>query len=191
LFPTSAAVGVPTVGAVKRRTEGSQDESGPQPTVIAKNPLGDHVSDIVTGPNDSIAHAALCDSIAVIGSDHEVSCDIPIGGNPRDLTIDADGSRLYATNYDGSISVIDIAGVCVIPGACRTRRVDTVDGALIYAAGNALDGCRCGGRISVIGAGGARIVAIPGFDGYVITDLAVDSESNRVYVGLSLQSAYY
>ena len=139
------------MGPVKWRTEGSQDESGPPPIVIAKIPLGDHVSDIVTSPNDSIAYAALSDSIAVISSDLEFSCVIPIGGNPRDLTIDADGSRLYATNYGGSVSVIDIAGVDVIPGVCRARRVDTEDGPLIYRAANALDG----GRISVIGAGGA------------------------------------
>ena len=101
------------MGPVKWRTEGSQDESGPRPIVIAKIPLGGHVSDIVTSPNDSIAYAALSDSIAVIGSDHEVSCVIPIGGNPRDLTIDADGSRLYATNYGGSVLVIDIAAAAV------------------------------------------------------------------------------
>lgn len=89
--------------------------------------------------------------------------------------------------------MIDIADyhVAVIPGACGVQRVDTVDGTLIYAAGNAIDGCRCGGRISVIGAGGARVTAIAGFDGYAISDLAADSEGNRVYAGLSRQSAYY
>jgi YVTN family beta-propeller protein len=151
---------------VELRTDGSQDESGSPPIVIAKIPLDDHVSDIVTSPNDSIAYAALSDSIAVIGSDLEFSCVIPIGGNPRDLTIDVDGSRLYATNYGGSVSVVDIAGV---------------------EAANALGG----GRISVIAAGGAMLAAIAAFDGYAITDLAADSDTNRFYVGLSRQSAYY
>ena len=56
----------------------------------------------------------------------------------RSLRIDADGSRLYASNYRGTVSVIDIADYCVdvIPGACCVQQVDTVDGALIYAAGN-------------------------------------------------------
>ncbi len=168
------------------------DESGRPQTVIAKIPLGDQVSDIVTSPNNSVAYAALSNSIAVISGLHKVSCVIPIGGNPRCLTIDADGSRLYATDYGGSVSVIDIADyrVGVIPGACCVQRVHTVDGALMYAAGNAIDGYRGGGWISVIGAG-ATVAAIAGFDGNAIIDLAADPEGNRVYAGLSRQSAYY
>ncbi|HWS92016.1 MAG TPA: hypothetical protein VN306_05800 [Mycobacterium sp.] len=98
---------------MKRRTE-----SGPP--VIAKIRLGDQVSDIVTSPINSVAYAALGNSIAVINSLHEVSCVIPVGGHPRDLTIDAHGSRLYAANYGGSVSVIDIVDYRVetIPGAC-------------------------------------------------------------------------
>jgi hypothetical protein len=44
------------------------------------------------------------------------------------LTIDDDGSRLYATDYGGSVSVIDMADhrVGVIPGACCVHQVDTV-----------------------------------------------------------------
>ena len=107
------------------------------------------MSDIVTSPNDSIAYAALSDSIAVISSDHDFSCVIPIGGNPRDLTIDVDGSRLYATNYGGSVSVIDIAArVDVIPGVCCVQRVDTEDGPLIYAAANA--------RMAAVAVAGSR-----------------------------------
>jgi YVTN family beta-propeller protein len=143
--------------------------------------------------SNSVAYAALSDSIAVISSRHEVSCIIPIHGHPRDLTIDDDGSRLYATDYGGSVSVIDMADhrVGVIPGTCCVHQVDTVDGALIYAAGNAVDGDRRGGRISVIDAGGATVAVIAGLDGYSITDLAVDPEGNRVYAGLSRQSARF
>ena len=43
----------------------------------------------------------------------------------------------------------------------------------------------------MIDAGGATVAAIAAFDGYAITDLAADSDSNRFYVGLSRQSAYY
>lgn len=168
------------------------DKSEPPQTIIAKIPR-DRVSDLVTSPNNSVVYAALTNSIAVINSRHEVSCVIPISGHPRRLTIDADGSRLYANNYGGSVSVIDIANhrVGIIPGACCVQRVDTVDGALIYAAGNAMDGGCCGGRISVIDAQGATVGAIAGADGYAITDLAVDPEGNHVYAGLSRQSVYY
>ncbi len=173
------------MGEVKRRTEGSER---PQ-TVIAKIPLGDRVSDLVTDPDNSAAYTALRDSIAVISSRHKISCVIPVGGYPRALTIGGDGSRLYATNYGGSVSMIDISDhhVGVIPGACCVQQVDTADGALIYAAGNATDG----GRVSVIGEGGATVAAIDGFDGCAITDLAADSEGGRLFVGLSRRSAYY
>ncbi len=139
------------MGDVKRPTEGS---------VIAKIPLGDRVSDIVTNPHNSVACAALRDSIAVISSLHKISCVIPIGGHPRALTIGADGSRLYAAGYGDSVSVIDISDhrVGVIPGACCVRQVDTADGALIYAAGNAADG----GRISVIDEGAPRSAPLTG-----------------------------
>lgn len=43
----------------------------------------------------------------------------------------------------------------------------------------------------MIGAEGATVAAIAGFDGYVITDLAAAPEGNRVHAGLSLRSAYY
>ena len=164
-----------------------------EPPQIAMIRLGDQVSDIVTSPNNSVAYAALSNSIAVISSVHDVSCVIPISGHPSSLAIDPDGSRLYANNYGGSVSVINIADhrVDVIPDTCCVQQVDTVDGPLIYAAGNAKDGGRCGGWISVIDAGGATVAAIAGLDGYAITDLAADPEGNRVYVGLSQQSTYY
>ena len=166
---------------VKPRTEGS---------AIAKIPLGDQVNDLVTNPSNSVAYAALRDSIAVISSLHEVSCVIPVGGHPRALTIGADGSRLYAINHGGSVSVIDISDdrVGVIPDACCVQR------SRYCGRGVDLRGRQCdagGGRISVIDAGGATVAAIDGFDGYAITDLAADPEGNRVYVGLSRQSAYY
>lgn len=95
---------------------------------------------------------------------------------------------MYATNYGGSVSVIDIADhrVGVIPGACCVQQVDGADRPLIYAAGNATDG----GRISVMGEGGATVAAIDGFDGDAITGLAAAPDGRRVYVGLSRRSAY-
>ncbi len=164
---------------VKRRIAGS---------VIAQIAVG-APGDLVTNPHNSVAYAALSDAVAVISSLHKISCVIPVGGHPRSLTIGADGSRLYATNYGGSVSVIDISDhrVGVIPGACCVQQIDTADGALIYAAGNGAGG----GRISVIEEGGAPVAAIAGFDGHVITDLAADSEARRLYVGLSRGSGYH
>ena len=168
------------MGDVKRRTGGS---------VIATITLGDRVTDLATNPGNSVAYAALTDSVAVINSRLEVSCVIPVGGHPRALAIGADGSRLYATNHGGSVSVIDISDhrVCVIPGACCAQQVDTADGALIYVGGNAADG----GRVSVMGEGGAMVAAVDGLDGSAVTDLAADSARQRVYVGLCRRSDYH
>ena len=169
------------------------DEAGPPQTYIAKILLGDQVSDIVTSPSNSVAYAALSNSIAVISSLHDVSRIIPASGHPRTLRIDADGGCLFASNYRGAVSVIDIADhrVHVIPGACYVQQVDTADGAFIYAAGNTANGGGCDGWIMVIDAEGATVDAVAGLEGYAITDLAADPEGNRVYVGLSRQSAYY
>ncbi|MGZ4509772.1 MAG: YncE family protein [Mycobacterium sp.] len=160
---------------MKQRSDGS--------VLLATIPLGDRVSDIVTNPHNRIVYAALSDSVAVIGSPHEVSCVIPVGAGPRELAIDSAGSRLYAINHCDSVSVIDVWNhrVSVIPGACCVQHVETADGAMVYAAGNDAHG----GRISVIGEGGETVASIDGFDGYTITGLAADSKRRRLYAGLS------
>jgi YVTN family beta-propeller protein len=181
---------------VERRTAGS--------ILTAEVQLGDRVTDIVTNPHNSVAYAALPDSIAIIGSRHQVSSVIRAGGHPRTLSIDADGSRLFVANYGGSVSVIDVSDhrIGVIRGACCVQQVDTADGALIYAAGNSA----LGGRISVLGESGEIAGAVGGFDGYNITGLAADSEGlvgpedpagtgdpagRTLYVGLSRRSAHH
>lgn len=157
--------------------------------VVAKISLGDRVSDIVTSPNDSVAYVALHDSIAVISGLHDVSCVVPVSGHPRGLTVGADGTHLYVSNYGDSVSMIDNADyrVDVIPGACCVQRVETVDRALIYAASNAIDG----GLIAVIDADGGTVTTIAGPDGHVITDLVAAPDGNWVYAGLSRRSTYY
>jgi YVTN family beta-propeller protein len=170
------------------------DESAPAHTPIARIRLGDQVSDIVTCPNNSAAYAALGDSIAVISNLHTVSCLIPIGGHPKSLAVDAAGRRLYATNYDDSVSMMDMAShrVHVIAGACCALQVDTADGESIYAAGNARnsDGSFTG-WVSVGDAKGATVGVIAGFDGYRINDLAAEPEGGHVYVGLARECVYY
>lgn len=158
-------------------------------SVIATITLGDRVNDLATNPGNSVAYAALTDSVALISSHHRISGVIPVGGHPRALAIGADGSRLYATNQGGSVSVIDISDhrVAVIPDACCAQQVDTADGALIYVGGNAANG----GRVAVIGEGGAMVAAVDGLDGSDVTDLAADSDRRRVYVGMRRRSDYH
>ena len=60
--------------------------------MVAKIPLGDqserHRRPVPTTP---LPMSALPDSIAVIGSRHDVSRVIPVSGHPRALKLDADG----------------------------------------------------------------------------------------------------
>ncbi|MGD1345665.1 YncE family protein [Mycobacterium seoulense] len=165
---------------MERRTGGS---------VIARVTLDGRLHDLTANPGNSVAYAALSDSVAFIGSHHEVLCVIPAGGHPRALTIGADGSRLYTVNHGGSVSVIDISDhrVGVIPGACCVQQVDTPDGALIYAAGNATNR----GRVWVLGEGTAAGAAVAGFDGRSVTGFAADSQRRRLYVGLCRRSDYH
>lgn len=168
------------MGDVERRAGGS---------VITTIALGDRVNDLATNPGNSVAYAALTDSVALLSSQHRISCVIPVGGHPRALAIAADGSRLYAANQGGSVSVIDISDhrVAVIPDACCAQQVDTADGALIYVGGNAASG----GRVSVLGEGGAMVAVVDGLDGSAVTDLSADSERRRVYVGVRRRSDHH
>lgn len=168
------------MGWVERRTGGS---------VIARVTFDDRLHDLTANPGNSVAYAALSDSVAFIGSHYEILSVIPAGGHPRALTIGADGSRLYTANHGGSVSVIDISDhrVGVIPGACCVQQVDTPDGALIYAAGNAANR----GRVWVLGEGTALGAPVAGFDGRAVTSLVADSGRQRLYVGLCRRSDHY
>ncbi|BBZ68952.1 YncE family protein [Mycobacterium paraseoulense] len=158
-------------------------------SVTARVTLDDRLHDLTANPGNSVAYAALSDSVAFIGSRHEVLCVVPVGGHPRALTVGADGSRLYTVNHGGSVSVIDISDhrVGVIPGACCVQQVDTPDGALIYAAGNATN---CG-RVWALGEGTVAGTAVAAFDGRAVTGFAADSERQRLYVGLRRRSDYH
>ncbi|OBH17567.1 hypothetical protein A9X04_09830 [Mycobacterium sp. E3247] len=179
-LPYFLAAGLPTMGRVERRTGGS---------VIAQVTFDDRLHDLTANPGNSVAYAALSDSVAFISSQHEVSCAIPVGAHPRALTMGADGSRLYTVNHGGSISVIDISDhrVGVIPGACCVQQVDTPDGAVVYAAGNAANR----GLVWALGEGAAIGGAVAAFDGRVVTGLVADAERQRLYVGLCRPSDHH
>ena len=169
------------------------DYCAPAPTVIAKIPMGGRTGDVVISPDNSRAYVARSNSIAVISRLNNILGIIPISGDPKGLTINAAGSRLYVTNHEGSVSVVDVADhwMRVLPGASCAQEVVTADRALIYTAHNAKYDGRCTSWISVNDTEGATVATIPGVGGYEITDLAVDPNGTRVYAGLSGYSSYY
>jgi DNA-binding beta-propeller fold protein YncE len=163
------------------------DYCAPAPTVIAKIPMGARTGDVVISPDNSLAYVARSNSIAVISRLNNILGIIPISGDPKGLTINADGSRLYVTDHEGSVSVVDVADhwIRVLPGASSAQEVVTADRALIYTAHNAKHDGRCTSWISVNDTEGATVATIPGVGGYAITDLAVDPNGTRAYAGLS------
>ncbi|MDI3315274.1 MAG: YncE family protein [Mycobacterium sp.] len=168
----------------------------PPPTILATIGVGEAAGELVVSPDGCHVYVGRRTSVAVLSRLNNIVGVIPTGGQPKELAISADGSRLYVTGYDGSVSVVDATEwttprrVMVIPGASAAREVITADGALIYVAHHAHDGC---GWISVHDSAGGMLAAIPGesgWAGYTIADLAVNPDGTRVYVGWSRHSAY-
>jgi hypothetical protein len=62
---------------------------------------------MVANPYREHLYVASRDSLAVIGSMHRVVARIPLTGDPNNIMIDRDGNRVFVTNYDGSIAVIN------------------------------------------------------------------------------------
>ena len=117
----------------------------PAEDVVATIALGGRVASVIANPQSAHVYVAEPDSVAVIGGGNHVVARIPLNGEPRELVIDADGTRLFAIGYDGSVSVIGTAdhvvktfsgsrssGVAVSPDGAYLAAVDTrrsVDGA--------------------------------------------------------------
>jgi len=62
---------------------------------------------MVANPYREHLYVASRDSLAVIGSMRRVVARIPLTGDPNNIMIDRDGNRVFVTNYDGSIAVIN------------------------------------------------------------------------------------
>jgi len=69
--------------------------------------FGAPVRAMVANPYREHLYVASRDSLAVIGSMHRVVARIPLTGDPNNIMIDRDGNRVFVTNYDGSIAVIN------------------------------------------------------------------------------------
>jgi YVTN family beta-propeller protein len=164
------------------------DYCGSAQSVIAEITLGGWAGDVVISPDNSSVYAAQNNSIAVIGRLNHIVGIIPVSGCPKRLTINVDGTRLYVSNYEGSVSVINIADhrIGLICAASCAQEVVTADRAFIYAAHNAKG--RRASSVSVVSTDASTVVATADFDGCAITDLAVKPDGTRVYVGLSQYS---
>jgi YVTN family beta-propeller protein len=157
----------------------------PEEKVVATIAFGDRVADVVASRESTYVFVAQADSIAVIGSGNHVVARIPVNGQPRELVIDADGSRLFAISYDGSISVVDTADheVRTLSGSWNSDVVISPDGAYIYAADNPSSTSGLESCISIIDVEGKVVATVPVAN--EVTALAISPDGTRLHVASS------
>lgn len=167
------------------------DYWSPAETVIATIALGGWVSDIVASPESEYMYVAQSDSVAVIGSGNHIVGRIPVIEHPYDLAIAADGTRLFAISYGGTVSVINTEDhvVQTISGGWNSDVAVSPDGAHIYAGENPSFAGGSEGFISVIDAEGAIVATVPVVN--EVTALAVSRDGSRLYVASSNRRSYY
>ncbi len=95
-----------TGDAAAARSGGSDDGEWDD-AVIAKVWLGDCARDVVTSRGGDLIYVMTADSVEAINSFHHIVASIPIGPEPKHMMMSSDGSRIYVTGYDGSLSIID------------------------------------------------------------------------------------
>jgi YVTN family beta-propeller protein len=120
-------------------------------------------------------------SVNVIDRAHGIVATIPIGFEPKRTRVSADGSRIYVTGYDGSISIINAND--------HTQRTVTADpsaaeavsrnGGLIYLAHN--EGRNC--WVSAVTDDGSTAAVVP-VDSYACA-LTLSAGGDRLYVASS------
>jgi YVTN family beta-propeller protein len=164
--------------------DGEQDDA-----VIAKVGLGDCLRDIVTSPNGDLVYVMTAGSVKAINSLHRVVASIPIGPEPKQMLMSSDGSRIYVTGYDGSLSIIDrIAMTAKTIGVPRNAAAAvSPDGNFIYLAHGEVVGDGRSNWISAIRADGES-VALIAVDQYP-TGIALSPDGRRLYVASAGRSS--
>lgn len=167
------------------------DYAAPAETVIATIPLGAPVRAIAVSPHRDHLYVAGRDSLAVIGSMHHVVARIPLNGDPNNMMIDRNGTRVFVTYYDGSIAVVDTEYYTIhtIVGEWNSGVVVSRDGAFIYAAHNQTAGDAFGSVISVMNSRGATVATLRCAND--VTALAISPDGTRLYMTGCERGSYY
>ncbi len=141
---------------------------------------------VVASPDNRFIYVTDIDNNQVIvmeAGSGRIEAQIGVIASPRSLAISASGSRLYASGFDGGISVVDTKGRSVI-GTIDTgsssvfRIVLSPDGKRLYATD------RLGANLLVVDLEQNSVVGtIPALSfGRETRDLAVSADGSRVYV---------
>ena len=157
---------------------------GPAVTTI---PLGARVCDLVVGPRN--VYVAAGESVMVISGMHHIVATIGIAHDPKRMILSADGSFLYVTGYDGSVSIINTTdNTCrIVANSPSIAEVVSPDGKRMYSAHQALSEGR-DSWISVIDANGATVTTAP-VQNYP-TGMDLSPDGSRLYVATSAHSSY-
>ena len=123
----------------------------------------------------------------MIDSAHRVIASIPVDAEPKRTTVSADGSRIYVTGYNGSISIINTMDYTVrtVVGDAITAEVVSPEDNYIYLA-------HCQGHncwVSAMSDVGATAAVVP-VDSYA-TALTLSPDGRRLYVASSKPRSAY
>ena len=149
------------------------DDGNRDDAVVAKVWLGDCPRDIVTSPAGDLVYVMTADSVKAINSFHHIVASFPIGTEPKQMMMSSDGSRIYVTGYDGSLSIIDPIRKTTktVVKQRSTAAVVSPDGDYIYLAHGA-----------AVGDGGSAWISTVRADGISVGFMAVD----RCTTGMAL-----
>lgn len=130
--------------------------------VVATLPLGGRPGELATAPSGHV-YVLVEDSVKVINRSHHIVAKYPTGPHPKKMILSADGTRLIVTGFDGSTTVIDIAGNTVKTFALQRSTAEAVspDGQRIYLLHSGIVGDTKGSWVSVISASGTSIAVVP------------------------------
>ncbi len=165
------------------------DYWAPAEDVVATIELGGSVTEVVASPDGEHVYVAQPDSVAVIGSGNHVVARIPVSGQPRDLVIDAEGTRLFAIDYDGVVSIVNTEDhtVHTVPGHWTSAVAVSAVGVYLCAADASPDGSES--CISLIDADGTEVATVPVAN--EVTALAISPDGARLYVVSSEHLPYH
>jgi DNA-binding beta-propeller fold protein YncE len=172
----------PTPAAAATRHPANDGDDGRPDAVLARVWLGECPRDIVTSPSGELVYVMTADSVKAVNNFHHIVASIPIGAEPKQMMMSADGSHIYVTGYDGGLSIIDPIGMAVktVVKQRHTAAAVSPDGEYIYLAHGAAVADGGSGWVTAVRADGIA-VAFAAVDG-LTTGMALSPNGRRLYV---------
>jgi YVTN family beta-propeller protein len=151
--------------------------------------IGEAAGDLVAGLTREHLYVSTAGSVKVVNRRHHIVASIPTGQDPARMTMSADGSRLFVTGYDGWLTVIDTATNTGKTVESEKSHADAVspDGRYLYSIHHGFGRAGITSWVSIRNVDGKFVdaVAVAG----CATDLAVNPDGSRLYIGSSVPGA--